>query len=237
MSRAFPLVALGARAVISAKGGVESRGCFLGPLRPSRPDTGGADDPGCDRTLSRVSVLVNCAGIITVGPVEDQPVSAFTGAMESNYYSAVYSALAVIPEMLARGEGNIVNIASIGGKLAVPHLLPYTASKFALVGFSQGLHAELRSKGIRVTTVCPGLMRTGSHIQAQFTGEGSIDGSAWAPVSLWYPPAPNLPRGRYFAPLCPVRRKLQSPRRRLWRRDWLRPLPTAPQDLCHWSTT
>jgi short-subunit dehydrogenase len=121
--------------------------------------------------FQRVSVLVNCAGTITVGPVEDQPVSAFADAIESNYYSAVYSALAVIPQMLARGEGSIVNIASIGGKLAIPHLLPYTASKFALVGFSQGLHAELRSKGIRVTTVCPGLMRTGSHIQAQFTGD------------------------------------------------------------------
>ncbi len=118
-----------------------------------------------------VNVLVNCAGIITVGPVQDQPVSAFTDAIESNYYSALYTTLAVVPEMLARGSGNIVNIASIGGKVAVPHLLPYTASKFALVGFSQGLHAELKAKGIRVTTVCPGLMRTGSHIQAQFTGD------------------------------------------------------------------
>jgi short-subunit dehydrogenase len=65
----------------------------------------------------------------------------------------------------------IVNIASIGGKLAVPHMLPYSAAKFALVGFSEGLHAELRFKGIRVTTVCPGLMRTGGEAHAQFVGD------------------------------------------------------------------
>ena len=120
--------------------------------------------------MGRIDILVNNAGIITVGPVEDQPVSAFKEAVESNYYTALHATNSVLPQMLARGGGNIVNIASIGGKVAVPHLLPYSASKFALVGFSQGLHAELRSKGILVTTVCPGLMRTGSQDQALFTG-------------------------------------------------------------------
>lgn len=118
-----------------------------------------------------IDVLVNNAGIITVGPFEDQPPEAFTDAIETNYYSALHTTQAVLPAMRARGRGNIVNIASIGGKLAIPHLLPYTASKFALVGFSQGLHAELRSSGIRVTTVCPGLMRTGSHVHARFVGD------------------------------------------------------------------
>ena len=55
--------------------------------------------------------------------------------------------------------------------MAVPHLLPYTASKFALTGYSEGLHAELRAKGVRVTTVCPGLMRTGSQVRAKFVGD------------------------------------------------------------------
>ena len=70
--------------------------------------------------------------------------------------------LAVLPEMRQRGAGRIVNVASIGGKISVPHLLPYSASKFALVGLSEGLRAELAKDGIQVTTVCPGLMRTGS---------------------------------------------------------------------------
>ena len=64
----------------------------------------------------------------------------------------------------------MVNIASIGGKVAVPHLLPYTASKFALVGLSDGLRAELAKENILVTTVCPGLMRTGSPRNALFKG-------------------------------------------------------------------
>lgn len=121
--------------------------------------------------FGRIDILVNNAGIITVGPVENQPVAAFKSAMESNYYAMLHTTLAVLPQMLARGDGNIVNITSIGGKLSVPHLLPYSASKFAALGFSQGLHAELRGKGIRVTSVCPGLMRTGSYAHALFTGD------------------------------------------------------------------
>ncbi|AXC14618.1 3-oxoacyl-[acyl-carrier protein] reductase [Acidisarcina polymorpha] len=120
--------------------------------------------------FGRIDVLVNNAGKIAAGPVENQPLSAYKDAIESNYYCALHTTLAVLPQMLERGSGSIVNIASIGGKIAIPHLLPYTASKFALVGFSQGLTAELRTKGIRVTTVCPGLMRTGSHLHAEFTG-------------------------------------------------------------------
>lgn len=123
------------------------------------------------RRFRQIDVLVNCIGTITVGPVENQPEQAFKDAIESNYYSMLHTTLAVLPQMLARRDGSIVNIVSIGGKIAVPHLLPYSASKFAALGFSQGLHAELRSKGISVTTVCPGLMRTGSHVHARFTGD------------------------------------------------------------------
>ena len=121
--------------------------------------------------FGRIDVLVNNAGIISVGPIENQTVENFRDLMDTNFFSGVHCSLAVIPEMIARHSGAIVNIASIGGKIAVPHLLPYTASKFAAMGFSQGLNAELRSKGIKVTTVCPGLMRTGSHLNATFTGD------------------------------------------------------------------
>ncbi len=117
-----------------------------------------------------VDVLVNNAGIISVGPVESQPLAAFEDAIRSNYFSMVHCTLAVLPGMLKRREGAIVNIASIGGKVAVPHLLPYSASKFAAVGFSQGLHAEVRAKGVRVTTVTPGLLRTGSPRNAKVVG-------------------------------------------------------------------
>jgi short-subunit dehydrogenase len=127
--------------------------------------------------FGQVDILINNAGIIEVGPFENQSLSAFEKAMNTNFFAALHTIQAVLPYMLARHAqgirkaGAIVNIGSIGGKFAMPHLLPYVASKFALVGFSEGLHAELRHKGIRVTTVNPGLMRTGSHVQARFTGQ------------------------------------------------------------------
>jgi short-subunit dehydrogenase len=123
--------------------------------------------------FERIDILLNNAGVITVGPVENQSLEDFRDAMDANFFSGLQCTLAVLPQMLARGDGSIVNITSIGGKIPVPHLLPYTASKFASVGFSEGLNAELRSKGIYVTTVCPGLMRTGSHINANFTGDAA----------------------------------------------------------------
>jgi short-subunit dehydrogenase len=117
-----------------------------------------------------IDVLINNAGVISVGPIENQAVEQFRDQMESNFFSGLYCTLAVLPQMLDRKAGAIANITSLGGKVAVPHLLPYTASKFAAVGFSQGLGIELAPKGICVTTVVPGLMRTGSHRNAQFSG-------------------------------------------------------------------
>lgn len=128
--------------------------------------------------FGRIDVLINNAGIIEVGPIEAQTVEAFERAMQVNFFSALYTTWAALPHLLAQTEldgsrhrAAIVNIASIGSKVAVPHMLPYSAAKFALVGFSEGLHAELRHKGIRVTTVCPGLMRTGGEEHAQFVGD------------------------------------------------------------------
>ena len=70
----------------------------------------------------------------------------------------------------------------MGGKVSAPHLLPYNASKFALVGLSEGLHAEVAKDGIRVTTVVPGLMRTGSPRNAIFKGENKKE-YAWFSIS------------------------------------------------------
>lgn len=132
----------------------------------------------CERIIAsaterygRVDVLVNCAGVMLVAPFEDQTTEAFHKAMDINFFGQLYAIQAVLPQMLARGVGQIVNIASVGGKIAVPHMLPYVASKFAVVGFSEGLHAELKGKGVRVTTVCPGLMRTGAHVQVEVAGD------------------------------------------------------------------
>jgi short-subunit dehydrogenase len=84
--------------------------------------------------------------------------------------------------MRERGGGRVANIASIGGLVAVPHLLPYSASKFALVGLSQGMHAELAREGILVSTIAPGLMRTGSPRNALFKGAREQE-YAWFAIS------------------------------------------------------
>ena len=121
--------------------------------------------------FGHIDVLVNNAGVIQVGPLESQTLADFQEAMDVMFWGTVYPTLAVLPQMRRRGSGHIANITSIGGKVSVPHLLPYGCAKFAAVGFSEGLRAELGREGIQVTTVVPGLMRTGSHLNAYFKGK------------------------------------------------------------------
>ncbi len=121
--------------------------------------------------FGHIDVLINVAGVMEVGPFQDQPLSAYQEAMDLNFYGALHTIRAIAPLMLEQGDGRIVNIASLGGKIGVPHMLPYVASKYALVGFSEGLRAELGGTGVSVTTVNPGIMRTGSHVHARFRGD------------------------------------------------------------------
>lgn len=132
--------------------------------------------------LGRIDVLINNAGIIQVGPLEHMTHEDFEDAMAVHFYGPLYTTLAVLPHMRARGGGRIVNVSSIGGRISVPHLVPYSASKFALVGLSDGLRAELRQHNILVTTVVPGLMRTGSPPNARFKGRHRKE-YAWFAVS------------------------------------------------------
>lgn len=123
--------------------------------------------------LGRIDVLINDAGTIQVGPVEHMTVSDFDSAMRVHFWGPLYLTLAALPYLRQARDraGRVVNISSIGGRVAVPHLVPYSASKFALTGLSDGLRAELAKDGIRVTTVLPGLMRTGSPYNAWFKGQ------------------------------------------------------------------
>ncbi len=122
-----------------------------------------------------IDVLINNAGTIQVGPMEEMALADYEEAMNLHFYAPLYTTLAVLPDMRRRQSGRIVNIASIGGKIAIPHLLPYSASKFALVGLSEGLHGELAKDNIFVTTACPGLLRTGSHVNARFKGQNHAE--------------------------------------------------------------
>ncbi len=133
-----------------------------------------------------VDILVNNAGIITVGPFLAQTLNDFEDSMNILFWGPVYTTLAVLPQMLERKSGCIVNISSIGGKVSIPHLLPYSSAKFALTGFSEGVHAELAKEGIHVMTVTPGLMRTGSPVNALFKGKHHAE-------YTWFSIADSLP--------------------------------------------
>jgi short-subunit dehydrogenase len=121
----------------------------------------------------RIDILVSNAGVIQVGPVEAAQTGHYEMAMNTMALAPARLALTALPVMRRQGHGRIVTIGSIGGKISVPHLLPYSTAKFAAVGFSEGLRAELGRGPVTVTTVVPGLMRTGSHLQARFTGQPS----------------------------------------------------------------
>ena len=142
-----------------------------------------------DRILGQwvaIDVLINNAGIIQVGPVEHMQEEDFEDAMATHFWGPVYTTLEVVPSMRRRGFGRIVNISSIGGRIGVPHLVPYCASKFALAGFSDSIRAELAPHGIRITTVSPGLMRTGSPINVEVKGDHQKE-------YAWFAIASSLP--------------------------------------------
>jgi NAD(P)-dependent dehydrogenase (short-subunit alcohol dehydrogenase family) len=150
-----------------------------------RADVRAAIDQVMDRWHA-VDVLVNNAGVIQVGPFDHMDHEDFENAMATHFWGPLNLMLEVVPIMQHRSFGRIVNIASIGGKIAVPHLTPYSASKFALVGLSDGIRAEVERYGIRVTTVAPGLMRTGSPVNATFKGRHEAE-YAWFKVSSSVP--------------------------------------------------
>lgn len=132
--------------------------------------------------LGPIHVLINNAGLIHVGPMDAMTLDDYRESLEIHFWAPIYACLAVLPEMRKRREGRIVNISSIGGKISVPHLLPYSVGKFALAGFSEGLRAELLKDRVYVTSVYPGLMRTGSPRNADFKGKHRAE-HAWFSVS------------------------------------------------------
>ncbi len=151
------------------------------------------DKPSLDEAIltavkqwNGLDILINNAGAITVGPFETMEREDFEAQLELHFFSVLESTLAALPVFKHQGFGHIVNICSLGGKVAVPHMLPYDTSKFALAGFSQGLNAELASENIQVTTVYPTVMRTGSPIQAVFKGHHEKE-------YAWFASADNFP--------------------------------------------
>ncbi len=150
-----------------------------------RADVRAAVDTILER-WSAIDVLINNAGVIQVGPLEHMSTDDFENAMATHFWGPLHLMFESVPSMRRRGFGRIVNIASIGGRVALPHLGPYSASKFALVGLSDAVRSELDQFGIRVTTVSPGLMRTGSPVNADVKGQHEAE-------YAWFAIADSLP--------------------------------------------
>ncbi|MGE0132527.1 MAG: SDR family NAD(P)-dependent oxidoreductase [Blastocatellales bacterium] len=186
-------ISRGARVAICARDVEELERAGSDLVRPGRPvlalpcDVTNLEEVGrmveaVREHFGAIDVLVNNAGVIQVGPVETMTLADYEEAINVNLRGPLHAMLAVIPEMRQRREGRIVNITSIGGKIAVPHLTPYTASKFGFVGLSKAMRSELAKDGIIVTTICPGLMRTGSPRNATFKGRHRAE-YAWFSIS------------------------------------------------------
>jgi NAD(P)-dependent dehydrogenase (short-subunit alcohol dehydrogenase family) len=136
--------------------------------------------------FGHIDIVINNAGIIQVGPMDTMTDNDYKAAMDVYFWGPFHIVNEIYPIMKARQKGRIVNIVSVGGKLSFPHLLPYNTSKFALAGYSEGITAELARENIHVTTVYPGLMRTGSPRNVDVKGEHKKE-------YAWFKHADSLP--------------------------------------------
>ncbi len=119
-----------------------------------------------------VDLVIANAGIIQVAPLESLRAEDFEDAMRSMFHGALHTSLEALPHLRdSPGGGRLALISSVGGLLGVPHLLPYACAKSAIGTLAEGLRAETAGRGVSVTAVYPGLMRTGSHLRARFDGE------------------------------------------------------------------
>ncbi len=121
--------------------------------------------------LGAPALLIHDAGVISVGPEEHMDDAAYAESLGVHFWGALYLTEAVRPHLPTDGTARIGYVASIGGRVSIPHLGPYSVGKHALVGYADAMRAELAEDGIAVTTITPGLLRTGSHPNAQITGQ------------------------------------------------------------------
>jgi uncharacterized protein len=113
-----------------------------------------------EREIGPVDILVNNAGFAIFDPIESAATADLESMMKTNYFGALYCTRAVLPSMIARARGSIINVASIAGIMGYERMGGYCATKFALIGLSEALRDEVMSRGLRVSLVCPGTTET-----------------------------------------------------------------------------
>ena len=106
----------------------------------------------------RIDLLVNNAGIAWMGPALEMPLEALQSMLRVNVEGVFITCRAVLPHMIARRSGSVVNLASWAGKTGNAYFAGYSASKFAVIGLTQALAREMAPYGIRVNTICPGIV-------------------------------------------------------------------------------
>jgi len=131
----------------------------------------------------RLDVVINNAGVMTAMPFHNAAVSDFEESLATHFWAPLHVIRAALPWLRRAHPGHIVNISSIGGRVGVPHLAPYCAGKFALTGLSEVLRAELARDHVWVTTVTPGLMRTGSVGQVKVRGRHEAEATWFAAMA------------------------------------------------------
>lgn len=110
--------------------------------------------------FGRIDVLVNNAGFAIYGAVSDLTIEEIESQMQTNYFGMVYCTKIFLPKMLEQKSGHVVNVASVAASFGLPGIASYCASKFAMLGFSEGLKHELKGTGIGVTVVSPIMVKT-----------------------------------------------------------------------------
>jgi short-subunit dehydrogenase len=125
-----------------------------------------------------IDVLINNAGIYISGPAEQFSLSDWHQAVDTNFWGCVHTIQALLPQFLERGSGTIVNVSSIGGKVPIPYLVPYSASKYAVTGLTEALHSELAPKGIHVCGIYPNLIKSNLMERAIFRGKNTQESQA-----------------------------------------------------------
>lgn len=118
-------------------------------------------------SAGQIDVLVNNAGFAIYDSTADAKLDELRAMMDTNYFGAVHCIQAVLPQMLARGDGTIVNVASITGIMGFARMGGYCATKFAMIGMTEALRDEVLDKGVRIALVCPGTTETEFFVKAE----------------------------------------------------------------------
>ncbi len=197
-SLAYALAKQGSRLILSSRNvqrlGEVKAGCASAEshlVLPLDLEDSTAFDNAVARVLERfgrIDVLINCGGISQRGLAAETSMETLRRIMETDFFGAVGLTKAVLPSMISNRSGHIVVISSLMGKFSTPLRSGYCASKHALHGYFDALRAELQDKGIRVTIVCPGFIRTGISVNA-LCADGSCHGVMDEAQAKGMPPA------------------------------------------------